>query len=1317
MHHAFVPRFDAERHEGDTTMYRPAMNISHRRNAIALLPTVLLAVSFLPGFVQSARADVELNTLASFAGANGDMPMSPLVKAANGTIYGTTFLGGTDGCGTIYSITPSGTWKTITQFTGANGSYPNGLTVGGDGYLYGTTEAGGANGLGSVFKIDASGTLNTVASFNSATGTTPCAGLVLASDGNFYGTCEYGGSGNYGTVFQLALAPTVALKAITNFTSANGAYPVAALIQGSDNSLYGTTSKGGTSGLGTLFSVTTAGSLNTLIDFNGSNGSAPVSRPIQGTDGNYYGTTQQGGASNFGAVFCYMPTVGAYTLFSFSGSNGSYPSSGLVLGGDGNFYGTTSGGGSSGSGAVYCLAPCGTLTDLINFNTSNGSMPKADLLDGGDGFLYGTTSSGGSGGDGAVFRIPGPVKVNVLAVFSGPNGSAPKAGLIQGSDGNFYGTTYEGGTSPGGDGTVFRMTPSGALTNIYDFMGDDGSAPSATLASDSTGHLFGVTFYGGAANTGTLFEVTPPNTVAHVLDFTGSNGQNPDSPLLFGSDGVFHGTTEHGGSYGYGTLFTLTPQGSLKTQLNFGGNIGEVPCDGLVEGPDSRYYGWTAADTSGNLNPTMYSADSSGSAIAIPTNNAWDDMWPEAAMVLGPDNQFYGAMYYGGNQNWGNVFSVTPSGTMDMLFNFEETSTGFVGGTYPSGTLVLGTDGNFYGTTTAGGLSNEGTVFRMTPSGNLTTLVNFVGQDGWEPTAGLTMGSDGNFYGTTIRGGSTVNGGVVFEIPGPPQAASGAASTTENNATTFSVSCVDPSLTGVDTGQVTFPTPPAHGTVTVAGSAIAGNLVTLQFRYVPGVNYSGSDSFQYVATDEQGLMSNAGTVNIAIAPTLSISSLLPNAAVAGGQQIVLTIDGQGFASGCKAEWNGVALSTTFVSSAQITAIVPTLLIEYAGTASITVVPATGTTSNALTFTITPTPSLTNLYPSWVTAGAVGFKLAATGLYITSDCQLTWNGSALSTTYVDAQHLSALVPTSSIASASTVNITAQAADGAVSNTAIFTILPAPTITGNSPASASAGSSFTLSIQGQNYQSSDTIVFNGVALQTTFVSAAQLTTTVPASLTLTPGTVSIAIETSDGVSSNSVPFAIVSGPIALQSVALLPTKLVGGATSVATVTLNLPAPTGGFKFKFKSSAPTVAAVPSPTITVTAGYAQVQLTIATFPVTAAKTVTITATAKGVVKTAALTVRPLTLSSLTLSPTSVVGGNSSTGTVTLTGAANANTSIILSANSSAASVPASVTVPAGSSTATFPITTKATTTAVVATITATEGATVKTAKLTVNK
>src|SRR6478672_11302934 len=251
---------------------------------------------------------------------------------------------------------------TLHSFNGGDGRSPEATLVqGSDGNFYGTTPLGGAHAKGTVFKIDSTGSLTTLHSFSGfpADGAVPVAGLVQGTDGNFYGTTTSGGTFFQGAVFRMNSSGAITVLHSFNSFLGEGAVPIAGLIQGNDGNFYGTTTVGGAHHKGTVFKIDAAGTFTTLHSFSGSptDGANPVAALVQGNDGNFYGTTALGGTRSRGTIFNIDATGSLTTLHSFSGSpgEGALPFAGLVQGSDGKFYGTTALGGAHGAGTVFNL--------------------------------------------------------------------------------------------------------------------------------------------------------------------------------------------------------------------------------------------------------------------------------------------------------------------------------------------------------------------------------------------------------------------------------------------------------------------------------------------------------------------------------------------------------------------------------------------------------------------------------------------------------------------------------------------------------------------------------------------------------------------------------------------------------------------------------------------------------------------------------------------------------------------------------------------------------------------------------------------------
>jgi uncharacterized repeat protein (TIGR03803 family) len=375
-------------------------------------------------------------------------------------------------------------------------------------------------------------------------------------------------------------APAQTFSVLHSFSGPDGENLNSGLLQTSSGVLYGATIYGGPNGDGTIFSITPGGVFETIGDFDGTNGANPFSTPIEGTDGNIYGTTNRGGAFDLGLVYQLGPSASPQALYSLQSRSGSPAQGGIVQGSDGNFYGITLFGGAYDWGTVFRVSPAGTFTLLHNFARND--------------------SEGGN----------------------------PYPALVQANDGNFYGTTYDGG--PSDEGTIFRITPGGGFTTIYDFCLSDGCPDGARLVGGlvqgSDGNLYGLAAQGGSSacivegNTcGTVFKITLDGELTTLHQFTGPDGATPVDALVQGPDGNFYGTTAWYGANsnycakGCGTIFSITPGGSLTTLHNFctvaGCPDGASPAGGgLIEDTNGRFYGTTSYGGTSN-DGTVFSLD------------------------------------------------------------------------------------------------------------------------------------------------------------------------------------------------------------------------------------------------------------------------------------------------------------------------------------------------------------------------------------------------------------------------------------------------------------------------------------------------------------------------------------------------------------------------------------------------------------------------------------------------------------------------------------------------------------------------------------
>jgi len=347
--------------------------------------------------------------------------------------------------------------------------------------------------------------------------------------------------------------------------------------------------------------------------------------------------------------------------------------------------------------------------------------------------------------------------VTNIANFENGDGNGPIGNLVQGADGNLYGTTGAGGAS--GDGTVFKVTPSGKITSLHSFTGSDGSDPQAGLALGTDGNFYGTTEDGGAFGWGTIFKITPGGELTTLHSFNQYDGFFPEA-VIEATDGNFYGTTwsSYTGSDGnnYGTVFKITSGGAFTTLFYMSPSEGEYPSGGLVQGSDGNLYG-TAANAGVN-DGAAFEATTKGLITAEYDFTGSDGSDPAGRLVQASDGNFYGTTAAGGDNGLGEVFKIDPTLlSLTVLHSFA----GSDGGKYPNGGLIQGTDGNLYGTTPGW---DGGTIFDITSSGTLTILYTFLTtNEGAYPYSGVVQHTNGNFYGVTSAGG-TVQAGTVYSL-------------------------------------------------------------------------------------------------------------------------------------------------------------------------------------------------------------------------------------------------------------------------------------------------------------------------------------------------------------------------------------------------------------------------------------------------------------------------------------------------------------------------------------------------------------------------
>jgi len=498
-------------------------------------------------------------------------------------------------------------------------------------------------------------------------------------------------------------------------------------------------------------------------------GANPYGTPALDSAGNLYGTTFEGGGANVGVVFKWSSS-GYEVLHNFAGgSDGASPYTGVTLDSAGNIYGTTYNGGPANAGVVYEIPAGGKETVLYSFTGgSDGAHPYAGVVLDSSGNLYGTAYQGGASNAGVVYKLSPTGQETVLYAFTGgADGGNPYGGVVSDPEGNLYGTTYAGGNQYTKAGVVYRLNPAGQEKVLYTFPGyADGANPYAGVARDSVGNLFGTV--GGVG--GIIYKIGPSGTYKTLHQLKGSGPGGLKSGLALDAAGNLYGTTQGGGANNVGVAFKLDTVTGFQTLYSFPGPPKQVSYK-ISTGPT----GGVALDAAGNVYGATPYGGAAGIVFEAPVSGAPKVLYtmrgasggsiPFGNVIQDSEGNLYGTTAHGGSMSAGVVYKVSPSGQETTLYSF----TGQADGQFPRSTLARDAEGNLYGTCFSGGASNLGLVFKLSPSGQLSVLHSFAGgADGASPTNGVVLDAAGNIYGTTPSGGTAsqigAQEGVVFKL-------------------------------------------------------------------------------------------------------------------------------------------------------------------------------------------------------------------------------------------------------------------------------------------------------------------------------------------------------------------------------------------------------------------------------------------------------------------------------------------------------------------------------------------------------------------------
>jgi len=631
----------------------------------------------------------ELHQFTS-AGFDGQVPAAGLTEGANGMLYGVTAQGGSNNAGTVYRLARDGSnYQLLHTFTHdyQDGEQPRAVLVKGPGNtLYGTTSVGSSNNMGTVFKLNEDGSGDqTLYVFGSSISDarSPSAELLLGSDGYFYGTSPNGGSYGFGTAYRIKPDGT-SYSVLYQFDSVTYGVPGAAVAEGTDGALYGTTTEG-CNCAGTVFKLNKNGTgYTTLHSFMAStDGQMPEATLWIGTNGVLVGTTEYGGTYNTaGTLFTLNQNGSGYQILRYfygtDGGDGRQPYAGLVEGSDGRLYGTTWEGGTYTLGTVYGVNKDGSGYQILHhFSNSggDGQKPWAGLSEGTGGVLFGTTYYGGVTNCGTVFRVnhDGSGYAILHSFGSGTDGTYPRGQLIEGPDAFLYGTACLGGSN--NLGIVFQLDHNGGSYAVLHTFSPrpELNYPLAGLCLASNGLFYGSTAYGGSSNSGGIFQMNPDGSgYLTLVSITNGvterlSGGGPEGRLRECADGRLYGTTYRGGTTNLGTVFRVEKDGTGFQVLHSFGvtpDDGQLPDGDLVEGADGALYSTTAFGGTNNTGVAfMLNKDGSSYTVLKTFGGGTDPLGPRGGLVRGNDNLFYGASAGGGDHGNGAVFKLWPPQT------------------------------------------------------------------------------------------------------------------------------------------------------------------------------------------------------------------------------------------------------------------------------------------------------------------------------------------------------------------------------------------------------------------------------------------------------------------------------------------------------------------------------------------------------------------------------------------------------------------------------------------------------------------------------
>ncbi len=681
--------------------------------------------------------------------AKDDISGSPngVTLAPDGTLYGVTVgtLSGPNleasqpgAYGTVYKISPDGTYNVIHNFDYVNGFGPNArVTISKDGSLYGTTY-GSPNRYGcgisscpygTIYKLDTNGTFKVLHFFDGTLGKSPNAQFVLANDGNLYANSDQTKSDKY---YALKIDSNDNVSAVLDYNSIGLSIHdpyvgLASLSVDSNGNLIGQ----GFDALNNkeyLFNIESTGTTKQLFSFDTTDVSKRVGIVAFENGGNYYSVNAFNGKNNTGAIWKIDSTGVTSAFYEFASPGNNHPGGKVIIANDGSLYGLNQSVSNKDGGSIFKIATNGTYSEPFVFDSAQKGFNPDSLIMDKDGSFYGTTQNGGEFNEGIVFKLSPNGQETILYTFKETDYF--HSGLSLGSDGNLYGLIEKNSSY-----VKYKLTKEGIYTELNSYsdvvlvdpvMGVDGS------------------FYGvGQNNLGSfIYKISPQDDLQTLYTFDNIS----DIHIAIAKDGNLYGTSGASGSNQVGSFFKLDTNGVYTVLYNF-----KRPFNAASPSPFNN----VELGEDGSIYSGSYRLSPSGQLSVFPNFPASESY---TTITLGNDGSLYGTVPYGGKNGTGLVIKYSPISNVRLPKATTDIAT--TAQTQSVTVNVIANDKAFNGKTI-----DPASVMIIAEPANGTVAVNADGSVTYTPSSGYG-GKDTFTYSVKDSAGAVSNDArVVVTVP------------------------------------------------------------------------------------------------------------------------------------------------------------------------------------------------------------------------------------------------------------------------------------------------------------------------------------------------------------------------------------------------------------------------------------------------------------------------------------------------------------------------------------------------------------------------